>query len=103
MSSSSKMAEDIPCVQFVFVCVEVLRPSQPSGVMSSAISLTTLLLGRLRPISCYILSPETDNCPSLISGRQKMTVKNNSVSSPINMSNLLLSFNRFHEDTKYCI
>ena len=24
---------------FVFVCVEVLRPSQPSGVMSSAVSL----------------------------------------------------------------
>ena len=24
---------------FLFVCVEVLRPSQPSGVMSSAVSL----------------------------------------------------------------
>ena len=24
---------------FVFVCVEVLRPSQPTGVMSSAVSL----------------------------------------------------------------
>ena len=24
---------------FVFVCVEVLRPSQPNGVMSSAVSL----------------------------------------------------------------
>ena len=26
-------------VQMYFVCVEVLRPSQPSGVMSSAVSL----------------------------------------------------------------
>ena len=25
--------------EFVFVCVEVLRPSQPNGVMSSAVSL----------------------------------------------------------------
>ena len=24
---------------FLFVCVEVLRPSQPNGVMSSAVSL----------------------------------------------------------------
>ena len=26
-----------------FVCVEVLRPSQPNGVMSSVVSLPTLL------------------------------------------------------------
>ena len=26
-------------LQTVFVCVEVLRPSQPNGVMSSAVSL----------------------------------------------------------------
>ena len=26
-------------VQYVFVCVEVLLPSQPNGVMSSAVSL----------------------------------------------------------------
>ena len=25
--------------EFLFVCVEVLRPSQPNGVMSSAVSL----------------------------------------------------------------
>ena len=25
--------------QYLFVCVEVLRPSQPNGVMSSAVSL----------------------------------------------------------------
>ena len=36
----------------LFVCVEVLRPSQPNGVMSSAVSLpTTGLLGRLSPLS----------------------------------------------------
>ena len=36
----------------LFVCVEVLRPSQPNGVMSSAVSyLTTRLLGRLSPLS----------------------------------------------------
>ena len=35
-----------------FVCVEVLRPSQPNGVMSSAVVyLTTRLLGRLSPLS----------------------------------------------------
>ena len=26
-------------ISWVFVCVEVLRPSQPNGVMSSAVSL----------------------------------------------------------------
>ena len=36
----------------MFVCVEVLRPSQPNGVMSSAVSLLpTCLLGRLSPLS----------------------------------------------------
>ena len=34
----------------MYVCVEVLRPSQPNGVMSSAVSLpNTHLLGRLNP------------------------------------------------------
>ena len=28
------------CIGAVFVCVEVLRPSQPNGVMSSAVSLS---------------------------------------------------------------
>ena len=36
----------------LFICVEFLRPSEPNGVMSSAISyLTTFLLGRLSLIS----------------------------------------------------
>ena len=35
-----------------FVCVAVLQPCQPNGVMSSMVSLpTTLLLGRLSPLS----------------------------------------------------
>ena len=60
-------------VEALFVCVEVLRPSQPNGVMSSEVSLpyhtftgqalsskrltsivsllTTRLLGRLSPLS----------------------------------------------------
>ena len=55
---------------FVCVCVEVLRPSQPNGVMSSAVSLpnhtfTGQALSSKRLTSIvHILSPETDNCPS---------------------------------------
>ena len=53
-----------------FVCVEVLRPSQPNGVMSSVVSLpnhtfTGQALSSKRLTSIvHILSPETDNCPS---------------------------------------
>ena len=53
-----------------FVCVEVLRPSKPNGVMSSAVSLpnhtfTGQALSSKRLTSIvHILSPETDNCPS---------------------------------------
>ena len=32
-------AVSLPNHTFAFVCVEVLRPSQPKGVMSSAVSL----------------------------------------------------------------
>ena len=36
-----------------FVCVEVLWPSQPNGVSQArSVYLTTLLLGRLSPLSC---------------------------------------------------
>ena len=55
---------------FVCVCVEVLQPSQPNGVMSSAVSLPNHTFTgqaqsskRLTSI-VHILSPETDNCPS---------------------------------------
>ena len=33
------VVEVFNCIVFLFVCVEVLRPSQPNGVMSSAVSL----------------------------------------------------------------
>ena len=63
---------DMACLskQCLFVCVEVLRPSQPNGVMSSAVSLPNhtftgqaLSSERLTSI-VHILSPETDNYPS---------------------------------------
>ena len=57
-------------IRFRFVCVEVLRPSQPNGVMSSAVILPNHTFTgqpksfkRLTSI-VHILSPETDNCPS---------------------------------------
>ena len=52
-----------------FVCVEVLRPSQPNVVMLSAVSLPNHRFTgqryskRLNSI-VHILSPETDNSPS---------------------------------------
>ena len=42
---------DIMKITFVsFVCVEILQPSQPNGVMSSAVSLPNNTL--LSPLSC---------------------------------------------------
>ena len=66
----------------MFVCVEVLRPSQPNEVMSSAVSLPNhtftgqALSSKQLTSIVHILSPETDNCPSWISGRERMTVEN---------------------------
>ena len=37
-NSKSKQTKVMVC-EFLFVCIEVLRPSQPNGVMSSAVSL----------------------------------------------------------------
>ena len=38
----------------LFVCVEVLRPSQPMGSCpAQSVYLTTLLLGRLSPLSVH--------------------------------------------------
>ena len=65
-----------------FVCVEVLRPNQPNGVMSSAVSLPNhTFTGQAKSSKqltsiVHILSPGTDNCPSWISGRERMTVEN---------------------------
>ena len=53
-----------------FVCVEILRSSQPNGVMLSAVNLpnhtfTGQALSSKRLTSIvHIHSPETDNCPS---------------------------------------
>ena len=65
-----------------FVCVEVLRPSQPNGVMSSVVILPNYTFtGQTKSSKwltsiVHILSPENDNCPSWISGRERMTVQN---------------------------
>ena len=57
-------------VMVLFVCVEVLWPSQSNGVMSTVVSLSnptftgqTSSSKQLTSIVC-ILSPNTDNCPS---------------------------------------
>ena len=69
-------------ISFKLFCAEVLRPSRPNGVMSSAVSLpnhtfTGQALSSKRLTSIvHILSPETDNCTSWISGRERMTVEN---------------------------
>ena len=52
----------------LFVCVEVLWPSQPNGVMSRAVSLpnqtfTGQVASKWLTSIVYILSPETHNCP----------------------------------------
>ena len=51
-----------------FVCVEVLRTSQPNGVMSSVISLPnhtfTGQSSKCLTSIVHIPSPETDNYPS---------------------------------------
>ena len=80
----------------MFVCVEVSRPSQPNGVMSSVVSLpnhtfTGQALSSKRLTSIVrILSPETDNCPSWIRGRERMAAENISwaISTGKNVANL---------------
>ena len=62
-------------------CLFVLRlycPVNPLGsCWAQSVYLTTLLLGRLSPLSSIvlILTSETDNCPSW-SGRERMTIEN---------------------------
>ena len=62
--------------------VEVLRPSQPMKVtLHQSVYLTSLFLGRLSPLSVspvlmHSLLLETDNCPSWISRRERMTGEN---------------------------
>ena len=51
----------------IFVCVEVLRPSQPNGVMSSTVNLPDHTFtgqdqsSKRLTSMVHILSPETDN------------------------------------------
>ena len=65
----------------MFVCVEVLQPNHPNGVMSSVVSLSNhTFTGQARSSKrvtsiVHILSPETANCPSWISGRERMTIE----------------------------
>ena len=66
---------------FHFVCcVELYGPVNPMGsCWVWSVYLTTLLLGRLSTLKrltsiVLILSPETDNCPSWISGRERMKI-----------------------------
>ena len=86
--SQKKVFNQANCFKRNFVCVEVLRPSQPNGVMSSAVSLPNHTFTGLAKFSkrltsiVHILSPETDNCPSWISGRERMTVENIHGQSP---------------------
>ena len=81
----TKLSDEVLCyVQNVltisqnclFVCVKVLRPSQPNKVMLNMVSLPKhTFTGQAKSFLwltsiVHILSPETDNCPSSISGRE---------------------------------
>ena len=63
-----------------YMCLLVLRfygHVNPLGsCRARSVYLITLLLSRLSPLRISILSPETDNCSSCISGRERMTVEN---------------------------
>ena len=69
-------------VRGIYCGMLVLRFYGPVNPMGScwawSVYLTTRLLGRLSPVTSivHILLPETDNCPSWISGRERMTVEN---------------------------
>ena len=69
-------------VNCMCVCLFVQRFYGPVNPMEScrawSVYLTTRLLGRLIPLTSivHILSPETDNCPSWISRRERMRVEN---------------------------
>ena len=66
---------------FVFV-LRFYGPVNPMGsCQARSVCLTTSLLGRTKSSKrltsiVHILSPETDNCPSWISRRERMTIEN---------------------------
>ena len=76
-----KIMFDTSCC-LLFVCVEILRPSQPNGVMSSMVSLPNHMFtgqassSKRFTSTVHSLLPETDNCPSWISRRERTTVEN---------------------------
>ena len=71
-----------PTGSWWFVCVEVLRPSQPNGVIMSVVSLPNhTFTGQAKSSKwltsiVHILSPETDNCPFWSSRRERMNIEN---------------------------
>ena len=77
-----------PSPLILFGCVQVLWPSQPTGVMSSMVSLLNTFTGqalstkRLTSIVHILLPP--DNCPSWFSRRERLTVENISCSISTN-------------------
>ena len=82
MSSGSVHNMGYPCIHFCLFVLRFYSPVNPMGSCPAwSVYLTTRLLGRLRPLKrltsiVHILSPETDNCPSWISRRERMTVEN---------------------------
>ena len=67
---------------YLLISLFVLRFYDPVNPVGScwawSVYLNTLLLGRHSPLTStvHILLPETDNCPSWIKERERMTVKN---------------------------
>ena len=76
------VAVSMPYLSVNLFVLRFYGPVNPMGsCRARSVYLATRLLGRLSPLSrltsiVHILSPETDNCPSWISGRERMTVEN---------------------------
>ena len=68
--------------QLLVVCIEFLQPSQPTGVISSVVSLPNhTFTGQAESSKwwtsiVHILLPEIDNNPSWISRRERLTIEN---------------------------
>ena len=60
---------------FLFVLRFYGSVNQMGSCQAGSVYLTSLLLSRLASV-VQILSPETDNCPSWISGKERMTIEN---------------------------
>ena len=64
MNTHNLFYGEVQILMPLFVCVEVLWPSQTNGIMSSVVSLLGRLSSKRLTSIVHILSPETDNCPS---------------------------------------